>query len=210
MYTPQAFALTERAELHALMERFGFATLITVRDGVPQATQLPLRLDPDAGEHGTLIGHLARANEQWHDLASGRDALVIFAAEHAYISPSWYKPGPSVPTWNYSAVHAYGTPRIIEDAGRVEAILRELTAYHEGRFAAPWPMDLEPEYLWRQMRALVAFEIPIARLEGKAKLSQNRPTVDRRNVVAALAASDDPGERGVAKAMRTALDGAER
>lgn len=207
MYTPKAFALTERAEMHALMERFGFATLVTVRDGVPHASHLPLRLDPDAGEHGTLIGHLARANGQWHDLASGREALVIFAAEHAYISPSWYATDPSVPTWNYSAVHAYGTPQIIEDAGRVEAILRDLTAHHEGRFAAPWPMDLPPDYLRRQLRALVAFAIPIARLEGKAKLSQNRPTVDRRGVVAALAASDDPGERGVATAMRAALEG---
>jgi len=210
MYTPKAFALTERAELRALMERFGFATLVTVRDGVPHATHLPLRLDPDTGEHGTLIGHLARANEQWHDLASGGEALVVFIAEHAYISPSWYETYPSVPTWNYSAAHAYGTPRIIEDAGRVEAILRELTAHHEGQFAAPWPMDLEADYLQRQMRALVAFEIPIARLEGTAKLSQNRPTVDRRGVVTALAASDDPGERGVATAMRAALDGADR
>ncbi len=209
MYTPKAFALTERAELHALMERFGFATLVTVREGVPHAIHLPLRLDPDAGEHGTLIGHLARANEQWRDLASGRDALVIFVAEHAYITPSWYETQPSVPTWNYSAVHAYGTPRLIEDAGRVEAILRDLTAHHEAQFAAPWPMDLEPAYIQRQLRALVAFEIPIARLEGKAKLSQNRPTMDRRNVMAALAASDDPGERGVATAMRAALDGAE-
>ncbi len=209
MYTPKAFALTERAELHALMERFGFAVVITVRGGVPQATHLPLRLDPAAGEHGTLIGHLARANEQWRDLASGREALIIFAADHAYISPSWYETDPSVPTWNYSAVHAYGTPHIIEDAGRVEAILRDLTAHHEAQFAAPWPMDLDPDYLQRQLRALVAFEIPIARLEGKAKLSQNRPTVDRRGVVAALAASDDPGERGVATAMRAALDRAE-
>lgn len=208
MYTPKAFALTERGQLHALMDRFSFATLITVRDGTPRATHLPLLLDPDAGKYGTLIGHLARANDQWQDFKAGAEVLAIFAGEHAYISPSWYETHPSVPTWNYSAVHAYGTPQIVEDAARVEAILRDLTARHEAQFAAPWPMDLPPDYLQKQLRGIVAFELPITRLEGKAKLSQNRPAVDRRGALTALAASEDPGERGVATAMRAALEDA--
>lgn len=105
-------------------------------------------------------------------------------------------------------MHAYGVPQIIEDAARVEAILRDLTARHEAQFAAPWPMDLPHDYLRQQLRGIVAFELPIIRLEGKAKLSQNRPAIDRRRALTALAASDDPGERGVATAMRAALEGA--
>src|SRR5206468_2683175 len=135
---------------------------------------------------GTLLSHMARANDQWQDFARGAEALVIFQGHHTYISPSWYEIHPSVPTWNYMVVHAYGTPRLITDDDRIRAALRELVATHESAFDEPWPMDLPDDYLRKMLRGIVAFEIPITRLEGKFKLSQNRSERDRQLVIAAL------------------------
>lgn len=202
MYTPSHFRVTDRAVLHAVMEHFSFATLVTMHDGRPIATHLPFLIDPCKGEHGTLIAHMARANEQWRDFASGAEALAIFQGQHAYVSPSWYQAHPSVPTWNYVAVHAYGIPRVIEDEARVIDVLRALVDKHEAGFDEPWRMDLPEQYLRTMLRGIVAFEMPISRLEGKFKLSQNRSPADRLRVVEALAASGDPMERELAALMR--------
>src|SRR5207302_3988638 len=114
----------------------------TARQGRPVASHLPFLVYPDVDEHGTLVTHLARANDQWQDFASGAEALVIFQGDHAYISPSWYAAHPSVPTWNYMVVHAYGVPRVIADDERIWEILRSLVSKHEAGFDQPWPMDL--------------------------------------------------------------------
>ena len=128
--------------------------------------------------------------------------LVVFPGAHAYVSPSWYAQHPSVPTWNYVAVHAYGVPRLIEEPERVRALLDRLVRTFEDGRATPWRMDsLSDTYLSGMMRGIVAFEIPIDRLEGKAKLSQNRPAGDQARVRAALAAEDDPMARAVAELM---------
>jgi transcriptional regulator len=128
--------------------------------------------------------------------------LVVFSGAHAYVSPSWYGQHPSVPTWNYVAVHAYGVPRVIEDPGRVRALLDRLVRTFEDGRPAPWRMDgLPDDYVSGMMRGIVAFEIPIDRLEGKAKLSQNRPASDRARVRAALSAEDDPLARALAELM---------
>jgi len=206
VYIPREFEVTDLALLHDLIERFSFAMLVTTRDGRPVATPLPFLVQREAGEHGTLVGHMARANRQWQDFGGAGEALVIFQGEHGYVSPSWYEAHPSVPTWNYLAVHAYGFPHVIEDTERIRAILRTLVAKNEAGFDEPWPMDLPDDYLRKMIGGIVVFEIPLTRLEGKFKLSQNRPVADRRRVIATLAASAEPTQRALAAAMQAALD----
>jgi transcriptional regulator len=146
---------------------------------------------------------VARPNPQWRFFAPDRPVLVVFSGAHTYVSPSWYEQHPSVPTWNYVAVHAYGVPRVVQDPGRVRALLERLVrTFEEGR-PDPWRMDsLSDTYIEGMMRGIVAFEIPIDRLEGKAKLSQNRSADDRARVRAQLAAAEeDPLANAVAQLM---------
>jgi transcriptional regulator len=181
MYIPNSFRAEELDQLHGLMRQHSFATLITQHEGAPFATHLPFLVDGERGPHGTLLAHMARANPQWRDFADGREALVIFQGPHAYVSPSWYEAHPSVPTWNYAAVHAYGIPRIVADDDTLYRMLAALVETHEASFARPWRLELPADYLAK-----------ISRLEGKLKLSQNRAESDRRRVAAALGHSDDP------------------
>jgi len=189
MYLPKSFQIEDLPELHTFIQSFNFATLVTQHDGAPFATHLPFLLDAERGPQGTLLAHLARANPQWRDFAAGAEALVIFQGPHAYISPSWYETHPSVPTWNYAVVHAYGVPRIVEDQATLHHMLETLVDTHEAGFAQPWRMDLPQEYLDKMMRAVVGFEIVITRLEGKLKLSQNRSEHDQQRVAEALGQS---------------------
>src|SRR5438105_15403048 len=175
-----------------------FATLVSQHDGAPVATHLPLLLRDDPPPWGTLVGHMARANPQWQGFAGGEEVLAIFQGPHAYVSPSWYETAPAVPTWNYVAVHAYGVPRLIESGPDRRAIVEEMVRAYEADFAAPWRLEDQPaEFVERMLRGVVGFEIRLTRVEGKAKLSQNRSEADRRGVVAALEASGDPVSRHV-------------
>ncbi|HSL50099.1 MAG TPA: FMN-binding negative transcriptional regulator [Candidatus Deferrimicrobiaceae bacterium] len=203
MYIPKHFQIADTAWCHALMRAQSFAAMITADDaGVPFATHLPILVDPARGPLGTLRGHVARANPHWRYLAAGRPTLVIFAGAHAYVSPSWYARHPSVPTWNYVAVHATGTGTLVEDPAQVTALLADLVRTYEGDGPAAWSFEGLPEdYLAGMQRGIVAFEIPIERLEGKAKLSQNRDAVDQARTREALAATDDPLARAVAALM---------
>lgn len=197
MYIPSAFAVDDRAAMLDVMRQHSFATMVTVADGRPFATHLPVLLDADRGAHGVLIGHVARGNPQWRHLDG--EALVIFQGPHAYVSPAWYGPGPAnVPTWNYIAVHAYGMARIIADPALVAEQLRALVAAHEPGDSG-WSLDAD--YAGKAQAGVVAFELEIARLEGKFKLSQNKPAAARAGVAAALAASPRDHERAVAAAM---------
>jgi transcriptional regulator len=203
VYVPKHFDAPDVAWCHGLMRREPFAMLVGVdQAGAPFATHLPVLLDEAPVPLGTLLGHVARPNPQWQLFHPDRPALVVFAGAHAYVSPSLYAQHPSVPTWNYVAVHAYGVPRVIDDPGRVRALLDRLVHTFEDERATPWRMDsLSDSYLTGMMRGIVAFEIPIDRLEGKAKLSQNRPPGDQARVRAALAAENDPLARAVAELM---------
>ncbi len=201
MYLPKSFQIEDLAELHAFMQAYNFATLVTQHDGAPFASHLPFMLDAERGPHGTLLAHMARANPQWRDFAAGSQALVIFQGPHAYISPSWYETHPSVPTWNYAVVHVYGTPQIVEDHATLHHMLETLVDTHEAAFAQPWRMELPPDYLDKMMRAVVGFEIEITRLEGKLKLSQNRSEHDQQRVAAALEHSESPLDRDLAELM---------
>jgi transcriptional regulator len=205
MYLPNSFREDDPALLHELMRQNNFAILVTQHDGAPFATHLPFMIDAQRGPHGTLLAHMARANPQWRDFAAGREALVIFQGPHAYISPSWYAAMPSVPTWNYAIVHAYGVPRIVEDHDRLYEILKRLVDTHEAAFEQPWRMELPDDYMDKMMRAIVGFEIEITRLEGKLKLSQNRSAIDQRQVVAALSESNDDLHAGVVALMQERL-----
>jgi transcriptional regulator len=149
------------------------------------------------------MGHLARPNPQCADLMAGGDALVVFAGPHAYISPSWYGAQPAVPTWNYASVHAYGAARAINDKDWLAELLRRLSERHEAPEATPWRMQDQPAaFLSGMLNGIVGFEIAISRLEGKFKLSQNRPAADRPLIVAALEARGNADSQGVAQLMR--------
>ena len=202
MYTPTHFREDRLDVLHALMRAEPFATVVTAMDGVPEATHLPLLLDASRGPYGALRGHMARANPQWRAFDGERQALVIFQGPHAYISPSWYATSPSAPTWNYLVAHAYGRPRVIEDAEEVLRLLTQTVATFETPFERPWSADSLPEgYIAGLAKGVVAFEMVIERIEGKAKLSQNRPA-DREGVIAALESGGTAMGTGVAGEMR--------
>jgi transcriptional regulator len=204
MYIPEAFCEDDSAKLHALMQAYNFAALVTQSlDGVPVATHLPCIVDTNPGSYGfgTLFCHMARANQQWRNFTSEHEVLVIFQGPHAYISPSWYEEALSVPTWNYAVVHAYGKPRIIEDTTELYNTLHTLVQHSEARFEKPWPFDLPQDFVQQKMRGVVGIEIDITRLEGKFKLSQNRPAIDQINVAATLHNSSDALSEEVAKLM---------
>ncbi|MCW3052473.1 MAG: hypothetical protein JWN14_1643 [Chthonomonadales bacterium] len=205
MYNPTSFQIEEREAIHTLMRENGFATLITTdAEGTPFATHLPFLWDAEAGETGTLRAHMARANPQWRHFQEGREVLVVFQGAHAYISPSWYETQPAVPTWNYAAVHAYGVPNVV-DASGLKTLLFAMVALYEGKGEADWQFEMGPEYVEQMMRGIVGFEIPITRLQGKLKMSQNRSEVDRRQVIAALESSERASDRETANIMRPML-----
>ena len=206
MYIPKHFHTNDTAQMHAFMRAHNFATLVTQHDGEPFASHLPFILDAEHGAHGRLLAHLARPNPQWRDLAAGQTALVIFQGPHAYITPSWYSAELSVPTWNYATVHAYGAARIVDDRDELYEMLKSLVGMHEAGFDQPWPMNLPDDYMNNMMRGVVGFEIVIARLEGKLKLSQNRSAEDRRRVADELAASPDPTTSAVGSMMHNLAD----
>lgn len=182
-----------------------FALLVTAGTPGLVATHLPFLYDEARGANGTLFAHLARANPQWKSFAAGAEALVIFQGEHGYISPTWYASYPAtehVPTWNYEAVHAYGVPQVVEDESRVLALLESTIRTYEAPGSIYSATKQSPDYLQRMIKAIVAFEIPITRLEGKFKLSQNRSPEDAASVIAALEKGGDPASQRLAAAMR--------
>jgi transcriptional regulator len=201
MYLPPAFREEDVSTLQAFMRQYSFATLITQHDGVPFASHLPLLLRSDDGPYGTLVGHMARANPQWRDFAADQEALVIFHGPHVYVSPSWYGVHPSVPTWNYAVVHAYGRPQVITDTAGLYEVLQHLVRTFEAPSPKPWAFELPDGYLQSMMQGIVGFTMPITRLEGKYKLSQNRSLEDQQRVAAALQAQDDALSTAVAALM---------
>ena len=201
MYIPDAFAETDLDRLHDLIEAYDFALLITPGEPTPLVSQLPFVLDRANGPNGTLQAHMARGNPQWQSFAG--EALVVFRGPHSYVSPTWYEPDAlAVPTWNYAVVEAYGTPRIVDDAEELRAQQKRLVATHEAGRAPSWTMDGQPPtYIAGMLKGIVAFEIPIARLEGKFKLSQNRSTADQYRVAEALNNSDTEDGQALALLM---------
>jgi transcriptional regulator len=207
MYVPPAFREDDLTALHATMREARLASLVTGTDEGLVATPLPLFLESDEGPCGTLYGHLARANPQWKLPPKG-DAMVLSQGPDAYVSPSWYpskhEHGKVVPTWNYVAVHAYGPVEFFEDADRLRAVVTRLTDLHERPRAEPWAVTDAPETFVRaQLRGIVGLRMPITRIEGKRKMSQNRSAADRAGVAAGLAASGRAADSDVAALIPT-------
>lgn len=199
MYVPPAFREDDLAALHGTIREARLATLVTATSEGLIATPLPLFLAPGEGPHGTLYGHLARANPQWK-LPPAGEAMALFMGPDAYVSPSWYaskrEHGKVVPTWNYVAVHAYGPAEFFEDAERLLEVVTRLTEQREEGRAEPWSVSDAPEaFIRAQLRGIVGLRLPIARLEGKRKMSQNRSVEDRAGVAAGLLASEQAADR---------------
>ena len=218
MYIPPAFREDRADVLHDFIRRYAFGTLVSAVGGEPFATHLPFLLDATRGEHGALLGHMARANPHWRAFAGGPDGpplgaaaaevLVLFQGPHAYVSPSWYTTEFAVPTWNYVAVHAYGRPRVVDDPAAVRDLLeRTVRTFELPRPPdAQWRMDrLDAGMVAKMAQAVTAFEVPISRLEGKQKLNQNRTEADRRGVVEGLRREGDPLGADVAALMAATL-----
>jgi len=199
VYTPRFNQLTDRATLLEAMQRYSFAILFGGEgpSSAPVATHLPLILK-DEGEHGVIEGHFAKANPHWQALA-GRETLVVFPGPHSYVSPANYVEELSVPTWNYIAVHAYGRLALIEDEAAKEQLVAGLIAQHEPRYLDQWN-SLPHGYRHTMLGNIMGFRIPIERIEGKFKLSQNRREQERKNVYAVQAAGS-PDERELAEWM---------
>ncbi|UCH27559.1 MAG: FMN-binding negative transcriptional regulator [Trueperaceae bacterium] len=202
MYIPNLFRETDTDSLVAFMHQHSFATVVSIQDGAPVATHLPLTVHRHT-DTITLRGHFAKANPQWRALAES-ETLAIFTGPHAYISPKHYETRESVPTWNYLAVHAYGqasTVQLDDDAGELTSMLSELIAAHEPSYQHQW--DTLPErYRDGMLRGVVGFEMVVTRLEGKAKLSQNKNEREQKSITAALLTSEDPAAKATGEEMR--------
>ena len=204
MYVPAHFAVND-ADLRDLLTHLGAADLIPATPQGLLATFLPFLYDPAVGEHGRLLGHLARNNDQWRQEVLG-DALVVVHGPDAYVSPSWYaakaEHGRVVPTWNYLTAHVYGRLVVHDDPRWVEDLVRRLTVRHEASRSQPWSVDDAPaRFVSGQLRAIVGLELLISRIEAKAKLSQNRSDADIDGVIAGLT---EGGDAASATAVRNA------
>ncbi len=202
MYLPSHFAETDRNVLFEFIESNSFGLLISQLDGEPFASHLPFLLDRNSGPQGTLIGHMARANPHWQ--TGDRNVLVAFAGPHSYISPAWYQATHVVPTWNYVAVHVYGTLAVIDDHAATVQIVRDYVTFYEGAQAAPWTID-DQQFIDKLAQAVVGFRIAIGRLEGKWKLSQNHAVERREKIIAALSKNPDENSQAIATLMRQRL-----
>ena len=199
MYQPPHFREDRLAVQHALIRAHPLGVLVSAGPGGLQANHVPFLVDAEASERGTLRAHLARANPQLRELAGVDECLVVFQGPQTYISPSLYptkrEHGKVVPTWNYITVHAWGAPRVIDDATWLRQQVDDLTSHNEGSRPAPWHVaDAPGDYVAAQLKGIVGLEIPLARIEGKWKVSQNRPAVDQAGVVAGLRGSGGDAE----------------
>lgn len=206
MYIPAAFAEPDLTRLHDFIEQNSFGVLASQVDGQPFASHLPFLLDRAAGPHGTLVGHMARANPQWRE-AAGQTALAIFSGPHAYISPTWYEAEQVVPTWNYTAVHAYGQVEVVEDKGALLEIVQRSVRVYEQTMPRPWSFDPSSPFVDRLLAQIIGFRIKVEKIEGKWKLNQNHPAERRQKVVRALQERTDENSAAIAAMMQTMLTG---
>jgi transcriptional regulator len=211
MYTPAQFKIEDVSEAHALMRARPFAVLVTMGGEGLVATHLPTVLKTDgAGSLGRIECHLARPNTQWKTFQPDADALMIFQGPEAYVRPGWYaskaEHGKVVPTWNYAVVHAYGRLDAVQDPAWLLAHVSELSQQQEAPFAAPWKVSDAPEsFLGVMTRGIVGLKLAITRLEGKAKMSQNRDDRDRAGTVQGLlerAQGEDAEVAGLVEKLR--------
>lgn len=202
MYIPPAFRLADMADMHQAMREARSATLVTATDDGLIGTPLPVLLEASEGQNGTLYAHVARANTQWK-LVPTCEALAIFSGPEAYVTPSWYATKQEthkvVPTWNYVTIHAYGPVEFFDDSDRLLDIVTRLTNLHEQTRSERWAVtDAPVDFIKSQLRGIFGVRMPITRLDGKRKMSQNRNVADRTGVIEGLSKSDRPEDRAVA------------
>jgi transcriptional regulator len=204
MYIPAHFAETRTEELHRIIRQYPLGVLVTHSEDGLDADHIPLELDAEAGPHGTLIGHVARANTLWQRCPTGTQVMVVFRGTDTYISPSWYpskhETHRQVPTWNYEVVHAQGVITVRDEEKFARRVVALMTRRHEATEPKPWKMgDSEPEFFNSMLQKIVGFEITITSLVGKVKFSQNREARDRLNAADVLEAR---GHAAIAQGMR--------
>jgi transcriptional regulator len=202
VYTPAHFNMEDRAAIARLMHDHPFATLLTPASLEPLVSHVPLLLVPDAEPHGTLIGHMARANPHWQQ-ATGAESVAIFHGPHAYVSPSWFtEPSKGVPTWNYAVVHVHGMLEVVDEPVEKRRVLDALVQRFEADRATPWRFAMAERQRDALVGAIVAFRMRVRHLTGKFKLSQNRSVVDQQRIAAALDAEPYADATAVAAWMR--------
>ena len=209
MYLPKHFEVTDPATIRGVVRGCPLAVWAAVVDGQPVVNHVPFHLDESRGTHGTLIGHVARANPIWR---TPGPAVLVFQGPDAYVSPSWYpgkrEHGKVVPTWNYATVQGRGPLVVLDDAAAAHALVSRLTDRHEAAQPRPWAVgDAPDDYIAGMLRAIVCIEIPLTALVGKYKLSQNRSAADRAGVAAALQAQGDAPAQALADWMQDPAGG---
>lgn len=202
MYIPEHFREEKEERLQVFIRENAFGVLVSMHEGLPFASHLPFLFEPSEGPHGKLSGHMARANPHWQSLGDARQALTIFHGPHAYVSPSWYN-SPGVPTWNYVAVHVYGKSRLIEDRQTLWDLATTLTTVHESRYEPPWEPDLPDNKIDALLGMIIGFEIEITDIQGKFKLSQNRPSDDRKRIIQRLEQEPSNWSTEIARLMES-------
>jgi transcriptional regulator len=212
MYVPKHFEETSVEVLHELIRAHPLGALVTSSSNGLNANHIPFIVHPEPEPYGTLRGHIARANPLWRDFSLGVESLVIFQGPEAFISPSWYRTktetGKVVPTWNYAVVHAHGALRIVDDRAWLSGLVEQLTNRNEAERPNPWKVtDAPAAFIAQMLGAIIGLEIPIARLVGKWKVSQNRPARDREGVVEGLMREDRDSALAMAKLVQQAQDG---
>jgi transcriptional regulator len=208
MYIPASNKIDDHQKAFALIESYGFATLVSQKDGIPWASHLPVLLDRKEASFGRLRSHMARANEQWQHFDPTKEVLVIFHGPHSYISPSWYASKIAVPTWNYATVHVYGLPRIEMDYDFLRRIVDDTTEKYERKMENPWKMELPENTIDTLMNAIIGFSIEITRIETKFKLGQNRSKEDQSGMLDSLAASASASAQELALFIKNQNHGA--
>lgn len=203
MYIPPYYRINDRKKIVSFMRAYNFGLLISAPDNIPEATHLPFIIE-DNGKEIKLISHLAAVNPQAKNIESEKEALVVFSEPHAYISPSHYESKINVPTWNYAAVHAYGKPVILNsDKEKIET-LEKMISFYEKDYMAQWK-SLPEKYVSGMLKEIVAFEIPVIRMDAKHKLSQNKTKKEQQNIIEEMQKSDDSLKRTIAEMMKENL-----
>jgi transcriptional regulator len=207
MYIPAHFAIKHTQDLHAIIRAHPLGALVTLGPEGLDANHIPFELDASQGEQGLLTAHVARANPVWEQCQGSVDVLVIFRGNQSYISPNWYpskhETHRQVPTWNYEVVHVHGRLTVMDEEKIVRGVVARLTREHEATEPRPWKMgDSPPDYIDQMLKAVVGIQVEIMRIEGKAKLSQNREARDRLTAADTLIAR---GEESLGRAMREAV-----
>lgn len=211
MYIPPLHRLADNEALISLMQAHPLGAWVCLGEGGLIANHVPFLLDRSRGPHGTLIGHVSRANPVWRQLGSGVQSVVMFQGPQAYITPSWY-PGKAahgkvVPTWNYSVAHVHGVARAVDDPKWIMAMLQRLTHAQEGARPAPWQVaDAPADYVAQLARGIMGIAIPITRIEGKLKASQDEDLADRHGTVRGLRSDALHGSAAMAQLVQQALD----